>query len=186
MASLLPPSSTAQERTLEAATARIGELAVPLRALWNADTCPVDLLPWLAWEFGVDEWDNAWSEEAKRATIRESLQIQRKKGSIWSIRRVLENAGYGTAEIIEGKATVLYDGSVTYNGFSVHGEPSRWATYRVVLDRPIANKQAEQVRRILRHTAPARCHLLELNYTAAANIHDGAIRYDGAYNHGTV
>ncbi len=186
MSSLLPPSSTKQERALEGTTTCIGALDVPLRKLWNADTCPVNLLPWLAWAFGVDEWDNAWSEDAKRATIRESLQVQRKKGSIWSIRRVLENAGYGAAEIIEGRATIRYDGSVTHNGFYVHGDPSQWATYRVVLERPIANKQAEQVKRLLKSAAPARCHLLELNFTAAANIHDGAIRYDGAYNHGTV
>ena len=47
--SLLPPNASALERKLEQATLRLGTLPVPLRELWNPDTCPAHLLPWLAW-----------------------------------------------------------------------------------------------------------------------------------------
>lgn len=57
---------------------------------------------------------------------------------------------------------------------------------RVILDRPITNQQAEQVRRILKYAAPARCHLVSLIFTEAANLYDGALRYDGTYNYGTA
>ena len=53
--SLLPHNASPQERAIEAATARLADVPVPLRDLWNPETCPAELLPWLAWAFGVDE-----------------------------------------------------------------------------------------------------------------------------------
>ncbi len=161
-------------------------MPVPIVETWNPDDCPSGLLPWLAWAFSVDEWDENWSDEAKRNTIRDSVLVHKRKGSIWSIRRVLQNAGYGSATILEGLYGRLYDGSATHNGFITHGDPTEWARYRLQLDRPITNAQAEQVRRILTFTAPARCHLQEFVYTEANNIYNGAITYNGTFNHGTA
>lgn len=185
-ASLLPSSATPQERALDLATSRVGDVPAPIREIWNADTCPADKLVFLAWAFSVDEWDEAWSDEAKRATIRDAVEVQARKGSVWSIRRVLANAGYGTAQLIEGLYGHTHDGSSTHNGLITYGDPTEWAKYRAILDRPISNKQAPQVRRMLEVTAPARCRLEELIYTAANNIYDGTITYDGLYNHGTA
>lgn len=184
--SLLPPNATAQERAVELSTARIAAVPVEFRKLWNPDTCPAELLTWLAWSFGVDEWDANWPEEFKRATIRDAVEVQSKKGTVWSVRRVLSNAGYGTVDLIEGLYGRRYNGSATHNGFHTYGNPNEWATYRAVLNRPISNRQAQQVRRILETTAPARCKLLEFNYTEANNTYNGAIYYDGNYNHGTA
>lgn len=185
-ATLLPPNASTQERALEGATARVGAVPAPIRELWNPDTCPTDLLTYLAWAFGVDEWDAGWSEEAKRNTIRDSVLVQSRKGSVWSVRRVLANAGYGTVVLVEGLNVILRNGSITRNGFNNHGNPTNWATYRAVLDRPISNVQAAQVRRILNVTAPARCKLLEFVFTQANNLHNGAITRNGAFNRGTA
>lgn len=184
--SLLPPSASAQERAIGATVARLSAVPVPVRSTWNPDTCPADLLPWLAWALGCDEWSPDWSDEAKRQTIREAVSVQRKKGSVWSVRRALENAGYGTAELVEGIYGAVYNGTLTHDAFSTYGDPTQWANYRVILDRPISNAQAAQVRRILKNTAPARCHLVEMIFTEVTNIYDGAIRHDGAYNYGTA
>lgn len=184
--SLLPPNATAQERALALTTARGGAVPVPIRELWDPDTCPADKLAFLAWAFGVDEWDPAWSDEAKRATIRDAVLVQSRKGSVWSIRRVLQNAGYGDAEIIEGVYGRLYDAAISHNGLEPYGDTSQWATYRVILDRTITNQQADQVRRLLDFTAPARCELVALDYIAVANIYNAAITYDGTFNHGTA
>ncbi len=184
--SLLPPNATPQERALEAATARLGDVPAPLRDVWNPDTCPAQLLPWLAWAFGVDEWDAAWSDEAKRNTIRNAVAIQRRKGSVWSIKRAIADAGYGDSQLIEGNSTHFYDGVDKHNGLTTHGDPTEWARYRFLLTRPITNSQAAQVRRILDYVAPARCHLIEMIFTEAANLYNDAITYDGAYNHGVA
>lgn len=184
--SLLPLNATAQEYALEAATSRLGEVPTPLRDVWNPDVCAVNLLPWLAWAFGVDEWAPDWSEDAKRSTIRSAVNIQRRKGSVWSIKRAIAAAGYGDSQLIEGNSSHFYSGADKYSGLSTYGDPTEWARYRFVLSRPISNEQADQVRRLLEATAPARCHLIELIFTEAANLYNSAIKYDGAFNHGVA
>ena len=46
---------------------------VPNRQLWNPWTCPVGILPWLAWALKVDEWDAAAPEDRKRQIIADSI-----------------------------------------------------------------------------------------------------------------
>ncbi|EKQ5242665.1 phage tail protein I [Escherichia coli] len=58
-------------------------------------TCPANLLPWLAWSFSVDRWDDKWPEATKRAVIRDAYFIHCHKGTIGAIRRVVEPLGYG-------------------------------------------------------------------------------------------
>lgn len=185
--SLLPSSSSKQERDIDIAIQRLAAPDVAgIRSQWNAETCPENLLPWLAWALNVDEWDASWPEQYKRQTIAQSIELHRIKGTVSSIRRVLANAGYGDATIYEGVYGELYDGTFTHNGFISHGNSDDWAEYRVVLTRPMTNTQAAQVRRILGFTAPARCDLKQLIYTAVTHTYNGAINYDGTFNHGTA
>lgn len=93
--SLLPPNSTAAERALEQVQARPSLLPVPLRELWNPDTCPAHLLPWLAWTLSLDSWQPYWPEAVKRARIRAAVEIQRRKGTAKSVRDVV--AAFGSA-----------------------------------------------------------------------------------------
>ncbi|MFM2091074.1 MAG: hypothetical protein RLZZ127_1563 [Planctomycetota bacterium] len=86
---LLPPSATAQERALDLATARVGDVSVPLRTLWDPDTCPASLLPWLAWALAVDAWDPAASESVKRQAIRDSVSVHRRKGTAGALLTAL-------------------------------------------------------------------------------------------------
>jgi P2-related tail formation protein len=51
--SLLPPNVSGLERALEQASARVGDIPVPIDPLWNPATCPARLLPWLAWALSV-------------------------------------------------------------------------------------------------------------------------------------
>ncbi|WP_226941135.1 phage tail protein I [Janthinobacterium violaceinigrum] len=71
----LPPNTTALERTIAVACAELVNVPVPLRELWNADRCPVALLPFLAWACSVDRWDDNWPESIKRGTIKASYFI---------------------------------------------------------------------------------------------------------------
>lgn len=184
---ILPPNATALERALDTAgAAALGAVPMPVGTLWRPESCSAALLPWLAWAYSVDTWEEDWPEKVKRDVIAASIQVHRHKGSVGSVRAALAAAGYGEAEIVEGLHRRTYNGETTYNGHAVHGDPGHWATYRVVLERPISNEQADQVRRVLATVAPARSHLLSLEYTAVANTYDGASRYDGAYNHGAA
>ncbi|OLO05108.1 phage tail protein I [Salinicola socius] len=91
--SLLPPNATTAERALEATTATAADLPVPLRSLWNPDTCPADLLPWLAWAMSLDSWQPYWPERIKRQRIRDAIEIQRRKGTAKSVRDVVRSFG---------------------------------------------------------------------------------------------
>ena len=93
-ARLLPANASELERLAADALAQIERVPVPLRQLWNPDTCPVELLPYLAWAFSVDRWSQAWPESAKRAAIRAAYFIHAHKGTIGALRRVVEPLGY--------------------------------------------------------------------------------------------
>ena len=95
MDNLLPPNATPLERNLATVNAAIGSLPVPLRDLTNADTCPADVLPWLAAYLSVDAWDVNWTEEQSRAAIRASFDVHRRKGTIGAVRRALNAMGIG-------------------------------------------------------------------------------------------
>lgn len=93
--SLLPSNATKLERAVEQATARQSNLPVPLRELWNPDTCPEHLLPWLAWSLSLDSWQPYWPVAVKRERIRAAVEIQRRKGTAKSVRDVV--AAFGSA-----------------------------------------------------------------------------------------
>lgn len=96
-ASLLPPNASGLERALERATVRLGDVPTPLRDLWNPDTCPAELLPYLAWALSIDSWSSDWPEAVKRARVRQALGIQRRKGTARSVRDVVEAFGGAVA-----------------------------------------------------------------------------------------
>lgn len=93
MSDLLPPNSTPAERALAEAVSRLGDVPVKVREVWDADTIPLPLLPWLAWAYSVDEWDSSWLETQKRETVKTALRVQRQKGTIGAVRQALAALG---------------------------------------------------------------------------------------------
>lgn len=89
---LLPPNATPFERALSGPTGRITAIPVPIRDLWRWDTCPEANLPWLAWAMSVDFWNDAWPIEKKRAMVRESFELHRRKGTLYAVERYIRYA----------------------------------------------------------------------------------------------
>lgn len=94
MNSLLPPGSSVLERRLAQACSDISDLNVPLRDLWNPWKCPVKFLPYLAWAFSVDRWEETWPETDKRQAVSDAFWIHQRKGTVAAVRRVIETLGY--------------------------------------------------------------------------------------------
>lgn len=88
--SLLPPATTPLLRATEQATARIGDIGLPLGDLWNPAACPPEFLPWLAWGLSIDFWDPDWTVPEKRIAIASTLTDQMRKGTRQSLRAVLD------------------------------------------------------------------------------------------------
>lgn len=94
MSDLLPLNATKQERALSLSTARAGAVPVPVGDLWDPFTCPLGILPWLAWSLAVDPWNSSWTEAQKRQAIADSIAVHRVKGTIGALKRALQSIGY--------------------------------------------------------------------------------------------
>lgn len=147
MKSLLPLNSTQLERAMEATF--FEKTIIPLRDLYNADTCPVHLLPHLAWAWSVDRWDYRWTEATKRAAIKASYYIHAHKGTIGALRRVVEPLGY-LIEIIEWFKMVP------------EGTPGTFALKVGVLDTGITEEMYQELERLIDDAKPVSRHLTGL------------------------
>ena len=90
---LLPPNQTALEAGLSEVQARLDALPVPIRHLWDAEHCPEDCLPWLAWALSVDAWDTYWPAHVKRQVILASANVHRHKGTVAALKQALGSFG---------------------------------------------------------------------------------------------
>lgn len=91
----LPGNASELERSMaDLDWSRLSAVEVSIvRSLTDPATCPLDLLPWLAWAMSVDVWDPAWPEATKRAVIAAAPQAHRLKGTRKAVRLVLEALG---------------------------------------------------------------------------------------------
>jgi len=152
--SLLPPGSSALERRLAQACSGISGLNVPLRDLWNPDACPVNFLPYLAWAFSVDRWDESWAESVKRKVVKDAFYIHQHKGTISAIRRVVEPLGY-LIRVIEWWKT--------------NDEPGTFRLDVGVLDTGITEEMYHELERVIADAKPCSRHLIGLSITLDAN-----------------
>lgn len=86
---LLPANATKYERALEKTCARSFDLPVLINTLRNPWECPLNVLPWLAYEWSVDEWNESWTEQQKRATVAASIAVHKKKGTRGAVEDAL-------------------------------------------------------------------------------------------------
>ena len=95
LATLLPPNATPVELAIEQAAAqRLAAIDVSaVGELQNPDTCPVALLPWLAWSYGVDPWRSDWPEATKRAAIKAAPGVKRRAGTVGSLKAAVRAVG---------------------------------------------------------------------------------------------
>lgn len=185
---LLPPNQTQLERATADVCAPSLDPSV-LRYLHSASRCPTEFLPTLAIELSLigDGWALAESESAQRALIAGAITLHKNKGTPASIRDISRRLGFGKVEIIEGINRLQYDGARTYNGHMIHGDAAEWASYRVILlDRPITNDQAANLRSMLKRFAPARCRLASLEYQLVPLRYNGAAVFDSSFNYGSA
>ncbi|QCR38002.1 phage tail protein I [Nissabacter sp. SGAir0207] len=163
---LLPAGASALEMAAATACAEIARIPVPLRTLWNAQTCPVDLLPYLAWAWSVDRWDANWSESTKRAVVADSAYVHRHKGTIGALRRVVEPLGY-LIRITEWWQT--------------HETPGTFRLEVGVLDTGITETMYHELERLIADAKPCSRHLvgLSINLDVTGALPVAAACYSG-------
>ncbi|STJ83354.1 tail protein [Escherichia coli] len=138
---LLPTGSSPLEVAAAKACAEIEKTPVSIRELWNPDTCPANLLPWLAWSFSVDRWDDKWPEATKRAVIRDAYSFNCHKGTIGAIRRVVEPLGY----LIEVR-----------EWWQLNEEPGTFRIVVGVLEQGITEEMYQELERLVADAKPGK------------------------------
>ncbi|HDZ9199847.1 TPA: phage tail protein I [Klebsiella pneumoniae] len=164
--SLLPPGSSALERRLAQACSGISDLNVPLRDLWNPWKCPEKFLPYLAWAFSVDSWDENWSEQEKRTVVSESFWLHQRKGTIAAIRHVVEKMGYSMSiqewwDIVDPAGTFRLEVDVNDIG--------------------LTSKMLDELFRLVSDAKPVSRHMAQFSITAKVkgDIHIGSASFAG-------
>lgn len=185
MADLLPKNSSALERAL-ADVAYDYSPPFDVLTLWNADDCPLQFLPYLAWSLSVDEWDHTWSEDRKREACKKAREIHEHKGTPYGIKQALAALGQPNATVIERNDFIKYNGVRTYNGSGRHMGQAGWATFRVILPNPITIDQAQLIYRALASVKRFCIELVAVDFTEAALRYSGDQTYNGDYSHGIV
>lgn len=182
--SILPSNSTPLELALEQVINR----PIPnlIGDMWNPDTCPVELLNYLAFSLAVEVWDDSWSESVKRTVIKASIPEYQIKGTVAAAKLALSKAGLGNNQIVEGRNGYTRDGTMRRDGFILRSKTEGWNEYKVVLQSLINTKQASVARELLGNSVPARCVLWGLDFTNARPLHNGVIYRDGSYTRGVA
>lgn len=91
--------SDARIRALDDLTTE--ELNALREAIKSLDVMDIDhvhesFLPWLAWWFRAEQWDDSWSTEKKRIVVKESLALFRYRGTDWAVEQTLSLIGFKT------------------------------------------------------------------------------------------
>ncbi|WP_323867674.1 phage tail protein I [Xenorhabdus szentirmaii] len=163
---LLPMGSTQLELAAAKACAQLQKVNVPLRELWNPDTCPEPLLPYLAWAWSVDRWDENWPESTKREVIKNSLFLHKHKGTIGAIRRVVEPLGY----LIRVK-----------EWWQTNDAPGTFRLDIGVLDSGITQETFNELEKLIFDAKPVSRHLigLDINLDTQGKYYYSAATYSG-------
>lgn len=94
MMNLLPPNATDFENKIVETTSKATDLNTDLTSLIRIDDAPSDFLSILAWQFSVDRWQDDWSDDVKRAQIKNSIKVHTYKGTNFALRQIVESFGY--------------------------------------------------------------------------------------------
>jgi phage tail P2-like protein len=166
--SLLPKNSTPLEKALEdVAGRRLEGLSFDFASLFDTDTCPSAFLPYLAWEKGVELWDEDFvgveSEgdliSRRREIIRRFEKIRRLRGTLAAIDLAMETIG------VRARIREWWD----------YPEPREPYTFKVILlskdNRPVGEAERRRILRVIESLKPLRARFdLDIMFEAEATV----------------
>ncbi|HBW7996086.1 TPA: phage tail protein I [Klebsiella pneumoniae] len=192
--SLLPPGSSALERRLAEACSGISDLNVPLRDLWNPWKCPAKFLPYLAWAFSVDRWEENWTETAKRQAVSDAFWIHQRKGTVAAVKRVIEGLGYSMTleewwKVADPAGTFRLEIDLNHIGIT---EPMIYELERIIGDAKPVSRHISQLTLSANTTGPVIAGAVTVDgevinvypegYKPGSDLlYDGIAHYDGNY-----
>ena len=154
---------------------RLNDIPIEAVLIYIIDYVDADALPVLAEQFNVTGYKGyfiATTEAERRTIIKSAIDLQRWKGTPWSIKEALRAFGYGSVTIEEGTGLgIKYNGTYTHNGSQTYGGSYHWANFDVILnaaDYPSGLDAAdtESIYQIINEYKNVRSNLRELRIEA--------------------
>lgn len=157
---------------------------------------------------GVEGWNLAATEEARRTLLKKAIELHRHKGTPWAVEEALRATGFTGAEVREGRGACRHDGEIAHNGSSSYYSGNRWALFDIEIDLGDSAGMDAASRARVRETVNAwknaRSHLRAMSWRSTMEdgtdctdetrlavrpeyedrrkwgfpLHDGSIRYD--------
>ncbi|MDU2883441.1 MAG: phage tail protein I, partial [Enterobacter sp.] len=137
-----------------------------LRQLWNPWTCRADLLPYLAWAFSVDRWDEAWPISTKRKAVADAFYLHKYKGTTGAMRRVVEPFGFFIR---------------VNEWWNIDTAPGTFTLDIGVEDQGISEETYQELERLIADVKPCSRHMLgmSLHLQTTGDLYIGAGSYSG-------
>ncbi|EHK2888009.1 phage tail protein I [Vibrio parahaemolyticus] len=158
--SILPPSVSELERDLELALARIEQVEIPTSTIWDADNCPEPLLPYLAWALRVDSWDIHWPAATKRQVIKDSIYINRMRGTRGAVERAISS--------IRGDDVIL----VEWFEDEANLNPGEFRVDVISSQTPIDGLELKKLEPTINRAKNTRSHLKGISITSRVEAHE--------------
>ncbi|WP_269915417.1 phage tail protein I [Acinetobacter sp. HY1485] len=149
MTTLLPPNRTKFEYKLEQVTAKNTLLPVQIKSISTIDKVPNSFLPFLAWQYSVDRWENSWQPSLQRTLIKKAFRQHQIKGTCAAVRTVLSQFGY----------------SCKFNEWFNQKPQGVPGTFELELDlngRELTEETFNEAKRLIEDAKPASRHLTNL------------------------
>ena len=142
----------------------VGVLSSEIKAfkeLANPKTCEAKYLPFLAYAFKVDFWDENLTESDKRNLIQSSLLLHQRKGTVWAIEQVFE---------------ALNIEAIVKEWFNYDGEPYHFKVDISLADKEITTELIDKLKHYIDIFKNARSVLdeLMLSYMQSTTLMMGA------------
>jgi phage tail P2-like protein len=139
--------------------------ALPKLLVYRLDDVDASLLPHLAWQFhvmGVEGWDIAADDAARRALVRSAFELHRYKGTPWAVKKAA-SAAIGLT-------------------IAVEEEPgdARWAAYQIDPGRVLTREEAARLVVTAGAWGPARAKLRRVyhGYDLRPIVASGSVALD--------
>ena len=149
---------------------------IPIRHLWDADTCPPAFLPFLASAMSVDTDLSVFTVDQQRGLIRNSFEVHRRKGTVGSMKRLVASLGWTLTSdgIIEG----YRDPTDTTQIIRANGG---WAQFSIHISNTIPTAQARAAAGLIQQLAPISRRLYSFDFSGAPLFYDGGVNAEGDY-----
>lgn len=135
--------------------------------LLDADTCPMAMLPLLAWAFRLDFFDTAWPERFQRDMVKNARRINQLRGTVAGIKLMLQLLGHPNAQVIEAPGGRRRGTGDVRDGTWRRHKAADWATFSIVLTNPLSDRQHDILRAALDRVKRNCCWLVEFNQPTA-------------------